>query len=215
MASANTHVVIAAHQVFHCSHSVTVHAHEVYALHKLVLQEVVPTREPERRSGVSHSVRRALHKQAQLFFKWLSGVLPRRRGPVTRRNADEPELPSNNYMTTSSPLPPLIDTVKEHCTRTTSGGVLDVTANMYSISMMLVRLVPAPPSCFAALASSSLPCCSRSTSLRKVVGPSSQQTRPQALFQMPGVSSPSPFGSNPKQAYWSQNVCSGILIPSK
>ena len=39
---------------------------------------------------------------------------------------------------------------------------------MFPISMMLVRLVPAPP------ASSSLPRCSRSTLLRKVIGPSSQ-----------------------------------------
>ena len=65
---------------------------------------------------------------------------------------------------------------------------------MYSISMMLVRLVPLAPSCFAALASSRLPCCSRSTFLRKVVGPSSQQPRPRGIvFKCPGVSSESPF----------------------
>ena len=110
MASANTHVIIAAHQVFHCSHSVTVHAHEVHALHKLVLQEVVPAREPERRSGVSYSVRGALHKQAQLPFRMeLWECFTIRRGPVTRRNADEPELASKNCMTNSSHLPPLID----------------------------------------------------------------------------------------------------------
>ena len=53
---------------------------------------------------------------------------------------------------------------------------------------MLDRLVSAPPSCFAALASSSLPCCSRSTLLRKVVGPSAQQPPPPALVQMPAKS---------------------------
>ena len=194
MASANTHAVIAAHQVFHCSHSVTVHAHEVHAMHKFVLQEVVPAREPERRSGVSliPYVERSTSKHKS-FFKWLSGCFPLRRGPVARRNADEPELASNSCMTKSSPLPPLIDIVKEHCTRTTSGGVLDVTTNMYSISMMLVRPVPAPPS--------SLQLWPLRVSLVAVDPPYSVRLSAHPLsslghrhcFKCPGVSSESPF----------------------
>ena len=78
---------------------------------------------------------------------------------------------------------------------------------------MLVRLVPAPPSCFAALASSRLPYCSRSTFLRKVVGPSSQQPRPRALFHMPGVSSGSPFGPLRELGLLSSSISARTWVP--
>ena len=79
--------------------------------------------------------------------------------------------------------------------------------------MMLVRLVPAPPSCFPALASSSLPCRSRSTLLGKVVGPSSQQPRPRALFNMPGVSSESPFVPFRGLGFLSSSISARTWVP--